>query len=364
MEKKKTIFKIRYYSVLCRFLLLVVLSFVFSRCQEESEEISPPLSEEVILANSSIAGYIRSIALSDGSSDNIVDHSSCTALVLPVRVVVNGQEIVITSADDFTTAEGILDEYEDDHDTLSVIFPVTVILTDHTHLVINSAEEFEDVAEECTEGGDDEDIECIDFEFPLSLSVYDSHNQVSRVITINNDEQLYAFFDTLEEGYFASFKFPVILIIAGGEEMTVRNNHQLEDIIEDHMDDCDEDDDNDHNDDDADDTGLIAALLAGEWKITRYFTGRDDTGLYEDFIITFRDDGSTLSSDGVSAITGDWETNGDDGTLILELELGGEAPFDRMPHSWNVLEFGSSFVQLKHINSEDASETTLVFERL
>lgn len=364
MKKKKTIFKIRYYSVLCLFLLFTVLLFIFSGCQEESEEITLPPSEKVIMANSAIADYIRSIVLNDGSSDNILDNASCTVLVFPVTVMVNGQEIQVSSAYDLATVEGILDESDNDHDTLSIIFPVTVTLPDHTELVINNAEEFEDIAEECTEGGHDDDIECVDFKYPLRLSVYDSQNQVSRVITINNDAELFNFFDTLEEGRFAGFTFPLTLIVTGGEEMTVVDNHHLEDFIEHHMDDCDEDDDNDHNDDDADDTGLIAALLGGDWKITHYFGATDETELFADFIVTFPDDSTTLSTDGVTSISGEWETNGDDGTLVLELELGEEPPFDTMPDTWNVLEFNSALIQLKSVNTEDGSETNMVLEKI
>ena len=364
MKKKKTIFKIRYYSFLCLFLLFTVLLFIFSGCQEESEEITLPPSDKVIRANSAIADYIRSIALNDGSPDNILDNASCTVLVFPVTVVVNGQEMQISSPDELKTVERLLDESENDHDTLIIIFPVTVTLPDHTELLINNAEEFEDISEQCTEGGHDDDIECVDFQYPLSVSVYDSQNQVSRVVTISNDAELFRLFDTLEEDHFAGFKFPVTVIVTGGEEITVSDNHHLEDIIEDHMDDCDEDDDNDHNDDDADDTGLVAALLSGDWEITRYFAGTDETELFADFTITFHDDNTTMSSDGVSSVEGEWETNGDDGTLVLELELGEEAPFDAMPDTWYVLEFNSSLIQLKNVNTEDGSEITMVLERI
>ena len=352
----------RYYSILCLFVLFTVLLCISSGCQEESEEITPPPSGQVITTSSPIAGYIRSIALNDGSSDNIVDKASCTALVFPVTAVVNGQEIIINSARDLITVERILDASETDHDTVSIIFPVAVILPDHTQRVINNAEELETIAEQCTEGGHDEDIECVDFKYPVTFSVYDSENQVSRVITINNDEELFLFFDALEEGHFAGFEFPATVIATGGQEINASDNHHLEDIIEDHRDDCDEDDDNDHNDDDADDSGLIAALVGGSWQITHYFAGTDETELFADFMITFHGDSTSLSTDGVSSVTGEWDTNGDDGTLELELQLGEQAPFDTMPDTWDVLEFNSSQIQLKHVNAEDGSETSMVLE--
>lgn len=67
MIKKKTIFKIKYYSVLCMLVLFTVLLFLFSGCQEESGEITLLPSEQAITTNSAIAGYIRSIGLNDGS---------------------------------------------------------------------------------------------------------------------------------------------------------------------------------------------------------------------------------------------------------------------------------------------------------
>ncbi len=359
MIKTKTIyFKIRYYSILCLFLL-----FIFSGCQEESEEITPPPSGKVIMPNSVLADLIQRIALKDGSSDNIIDNSSCTTLELPVTVVVNGQEIKIDSADDFKTVERILDEFENDNDTLSIIFPVTVTISDYTELIINNDEEWEDIIDQCTEGGHDDDIECVDFQYPLTFFVYDSDNQLSGVVTINDDQELYKFFDTLEEDDLVSFKFPVMVILSGGEEITINNNDQLEDLTENAIDDCDEDDDNDHNDDDADDTALIAVLLAGDWEITYFFDGTDETGAFADFMFTFHEDGTASATDGVSLVNGTWKSYGDDGLLELEFDFGEETPFNDIQEDWELIEFNDTTIKLKNVSEADGKVTTLIFEK-
>ncbi len=75
MSHTKTIvYKIRYYSILGLFLLFNLILFIFSSCQEETEQITPPLSGNVILPNSEVAHLIQRIALNDGYSDNIIDH--------------------------------------------------------------------------------------------------------------------------------------------------------------------------------------------------------------------------------------------------------------------------------------------------
>lgn len=348
---------------MCLFFLFSVLLFIFSSCQEESEYVTPPPTDKVILPNSAVAGYIQRIALNDGSSDNIVDHASCIALVLPVNVVVNGHEMQIDSADDFNTVERILDEFENDSDTLHIIYPFTVTLADYTEMIIGNAEDFEDVVEECIEGGHDEDIECVDFQYPLTFTVYDSQNQLSRVVTINDDQELFEFFDSLKETDLASFKFPVMVTLAGGEEITINSNDQLEDVIEDTMGDCDEDDDNDHNDDDADDTEFVAVILNGNWQITSFFEGTDQTDSFAGFVFTFHADGNTLATDGVSSIYGIWDTNGDYGFIEFELDLEAENPFDRISEDWQVVEFNSSRIKLQNVNETDQSVTTLVLEK-
>lgn len=74
------------------------------------------------------------------------------------------------------------------------------------------------------------------------------------------------------------------------------------------------------------------------------------------------DNDTTHTSDGFSSIDGEWEVNGDDGVLALELELGEEARFDSMPDTWEVLEYNSSLIKLKNVNSEDGSETTMILQ--
>ncbi|MEO5600934.1 MAG: hypothetical protein ABIR06_08410 [Cyclobacteriaceae bacterium] len=355
--------KIKYYSVLCLFFLFTVLLFIFSSCQKELDEITPPPSDKVIVPNSAVSNYIQHIALHDGSPDNILDNASCISLVLPLTVMVNEQEIKIESSDDFIEVENILDEFENDNDSLRIIFPVTVTLADHTERIINNSDELEDIGDECTEGGSDDDIECVDFQYPLTFTVYDSQNQLSSVTVINNDEELFTFFDTMEEGDLASFKFPVLVILGGGEEITIDNNDQLEAVIESSIDECDEDDDNDHDEDDADDTGFITALLNSNWQITYFFDGSDETGAFADFVFIFHEDGATLSTNGVSSIQGTWDTNGDNGSINIKLNLGEEAPLDAIMEDWEVVEFNSSLIKLQDVSEEDQTVTTLVFER-
>lgn len=363
MINSKTIYsKIRYFSILCLFFLFTLLGSVLSGCQEGLEEIIEPPSDTVIAANSVVSNLILRIALSDGSFDNILDNSSCTSLILPVTVTVNGQTIKIDSADDLKTVERILDEFENDDDTLRIIFPVKVTQADYTELIIRNEEELERTIELCKEDGFDEDIECVDFKYPLTFSVYDSKNQLSNVITINDDRELYRFFDTQEEGDLVGFKFPITVILFDGKEITINNNDQLKGVIENASDDCDEDDDSDHNDDDADDAALINALLASDWEITYFFNGTDKTKAFDDFVLKFFSDRTASATDGVSLVKGTWQSYGDEGFLELEFDFE-EAPFNDLQKDWELVEFTDSSIKLKNVSEKDGSVSTLFFKK-
>ena len=77
----------------------------------------------------------------------------------------------------------------------------------------------------------DDDIECIDFKYPISISIYNLNFQVIDVVTINSDRQLHHFIKNLERGVLASLNFPVTMVYADGSTIEVHNNQELERVM-------------------------------------------------------------------------------------------------------------------------------------
>ena len=349
-----------YYSV--PFLVTVLVLLILSSCQQESEEIVPFPPDKVIIPGSSVANLISRVALSDGSADNIIDNSSCVSLVLPVTVLANNQEIKITSPDDFKFVERIFDDSAIDDDTLTLFFPVTIIHADYTQSIIKNEAELEAIIDQCTENGDHDDIECIDFEYPLTLSVYDTDTQLSKTVTINKDEELYEFFDALKKSELVGFKFPITVVLPGNVKITIQNNIELEDVIESTIGKCDEDDDNDYNDDDIDDSALMAALVNGTWKIKSYVDVSDLTTKFTNYIFTFNVDGSAVANDATASVNGNWKTYGDNG-LELDLDFADDTLLDELNEDWEIVEFTPDIIKLKHVDNVDEAVRSLVFEK-
>ena len=120
-----------------------------------------------------------------------------------------GIQITIDSLEDLELIEEIFDEFDDDEDVLEILFPITITLADFTEVVIESKEALRELAADCREGGDDDDIECIDFVYPITLFTFDIDGQQAGSVTINSDMELRRFFKDREEGdnqYYAPFR--------------------------------------------------------------------------------------------------------------------------------------------------------------
>lgn len=353
------IFVIRSLGIIGIAALYSLILFLAS-CQKEAFEESKPPAEVVITNTSPVTQLIQRVTLNDGSSDNIIDHSSCASVTLPVTVVVNGQKITINSEEDFDLVENIIDDSEDD---VEIIFPVTVTLADHTTMTINSEDELEALTKDCKEGGQDDDIECVDFQYPFSISIYNSDNQVSDVVTIADDKDFYEFLDDLEDNDLVSINFPIVMVTFQGNEVEVNDNEELKETIQSVLGECDEDDDNNFHDDvDAEDSTFIAVLTEGEWMVAYFFDEVDKTAVLEEYTLMFNEDGSAVITNGIASAEGKWEiVDHDDGTLHLKLALESELLFNDIDinEEWEVIEFTNTRIALEMSSGDDVMKLTL-----
>ncbi len=154
-------------------LLLPLLLLLNGSCRKEEYVFVGTPPEQSLLVGSHVAKLIQRTVMNDGSNDNIIDGSSCFSINLPVTVVVNGTEVIVDGEEDYETIETIFDEDEEDADTLEIIFPITIILYDFSEISVMNADELQVFTDDCQgEGEDDEDIECINFQYPISVSIF------------------------------------------------------------------------------------------------------------------------------------------------------------------------------------------------
>lgn len=300
-------------------MLALMLTFFTFSCQDEIDVLEPgPNESETITATSIAATLMQRTSANDGSSDNIIDKFSCGEVQLPVTVSVNGLEITIDSEEDLEIVEEIFDEYENDEDLLEIFFPIVITLGDFTEITLNNQDELDALIDEC-EGEEDEDIECIDFKYPITFFTYDANNQQTGEVVIESDRQMHLFFKELGENDRVALQFPVTLVTYDGSEIVVDSNAEMIAAINEAKDMCDEDDDNDHNDDDFDKERLDNYLVECSWLVYEVKRANvDQTDQYRDVVFDFKEDGSVYAKfPGSGELEGTWETRvGDNGILI------------------------------------------------
>lgn len=313
-------------NVMKKLLLIPFFALLmFMSCQEEVVDVTEPAEAEALVASSTLTSLMTSTSVKDGSYDNIIDKANCLSVDLPVTVVVNGVEIIIDSEEDFAVIEAIFDEFDDDIDDLEIIFPIKIILSDYTEMTINNREELIELAKQCYgENEEDDDIECIDFQYPISFSVYNTNFQIIDVVTVENDRQLHRFIKRVKEGeVFASINFPVTMELSDGSTIVVNNNQELQDAIQAAKDGCNEDDNNDYGDDDFTKDRLDALLMTCPWVVHEFERNQDNLiELYREYVIQFKENNVVkVRKRNGDILTGTWTTRVTDRGALIKLEF-------------------------------------------
>ena len=353
------IMKTNVFNALRNFLFLPLFTLIlFTSCQNEITDITETNSEETFTAESVLAQSMLRTTTFDGSYDNIIDSANCISVNLPVTVIVNGITITIEDIEDYDVIEDIFDEFNDDDDNLEIVFPITIILSNYDNIVINNYDELHSFVEDCLgENEEDDDIECIDFHYPISVSIFNSNFDFIETIQIDDDEELYEFIEELEGGVFASINFPVNMILADGSTLEVNSNTELQAAIEAAEDSCDEDDDNDWNDDDSDCSEEQVEMYLKEctWNIVSY-NGDDNLVHYDlDFNPNY---GFTVSLNGNIMHDGTWTVAQDNNELYIEFETS----WEDLNGNWHVkdcdddrfkLELGDTYIVIEQECEDD-----------
>ena len=311
---------------LLKIVLLNVGFLLATACQKESNLLIQPSNNEILKANTNISSLALRTVTNDGSKDNIIDSANCLSVQLPVVVTVNGVSLTINSEADYLLIEDIFNEFDTDTDTLIIVFPIKIALSDFTIITVNNSNELNDLAEKCNiENEIDDDIECLDFVYPITFSIYNSSSQLSQTLVVQTDEQFYKLLEDIEDYYIVQINFPISVILYDGSSQAIATIGDLETAIETADGMCDEDDDFNYNDDDCSPCTLEQAndlILKCHWLV-HYLevNDADKTEQYSDLEFTFLNTGVINILRNGSVFYGTWQLASSDGAIKLNLNI-------------------------------------------
>jgi len=356
IKAKQQIKKLNLMKTLKPVVLALLFSVVFfTSCRTEDDLSIDPPAEQTIVANSAIANLLNRTSQNDGSFDNIIDNASCFNVQLPVTVIANGTEVTVDSMNDYQTIEDIFDADNNDTDTLDIMFPITVVFSDYTTSVVSNYPELLALIAQCPEeNSDDDDIECIDFQYPITASIFNKNNEQIDTIVINNDNDMYDFIDDLDDYAAVTINFPITVILADGSTMTINNITELQSAIEDAEDTCDEDDDNDYNDDDCDNctTSDLEAIFANctNWMVDALELNDNDLeDQYSGYVFNFESNGTITVTENGNTTTGTWSATGSGNNIDFIIDIPSLPDFNG---TWNL-----------HEIEQESGETEIEFEK-
>ena len=177
-----------------RFIILICFVSVLLSCRQET--IISDEKEAVITQESEIAALIERVSLNDGSTDNIIDSANCFTIEFPYSVIINGDIVDIQNEDDYDDVEDILQESITNE--IVINFPITIRNANQTTTIIATQTEFDALSGMCNgENVEDDDIECLDFVYPITFSIFNKVTEQISTITVQNDSQMYKVIEML-----------------------------------------------------------------------------------------------------------------------------------------------------------------------
>ena len=164
-------------------VLLCIVLLVTITCQKEEREFIDESQDNTIPKDSKLANLMQKIVTHDGSYDDLIDGGHCYSINLPYTILFNGKEKTISKLSDYA------DIYASD--MIEIQYPVVVTKHDYIEKSINNKTQLEILAALCS--NDDDDIECIDFNYPFKLSTFNTSTNVFKTIDAIHDAQLFEF---------------------------------------------------------------------------------------------------------------------------------------------------------------------------
>ena len=224
--------KILSYNLLLAFgLIISILS-----CQNEPIQTVDAAPDNVLATDAPLVGMIRSATSNNGGDDNSLDGSDCFSISFPVTILVAGSPMVIEDIDALMSLSDFLDSMPED--SVELVYPITIVFSDYTEVVVDSEEQLEAYMDACFDGDysdDDYSYSCVNFVYPLSLSTFDANGEFVDTFEVASESDLYDLFDEYYMSddflYYVALNYPVTLVDMDGYTTTVFSDEELEAVF-------------------------------------------------------------------------------------------------------------------------------------
>lgn len=330
----------------------------FTSCQSEIDNVEGQ-NPNTNTANSTTAKNLKRTSMYDGSFDDFIDGTSCSSIVLPAVVKVNGVQVSLLSQLDYQQVISILGQFNNDQDSVVLQFPLKIKKSDYTEVTVNSQTEYNSILNACTsaESSGQDAISSININFPITILTYNLSLEQTGSIVITSKQQLYGYMSNISSTELFSVNYPMALTLIDHTQTTVSSDTELQAAInaslktEATMEEAVQNS-----------KKLETILVNGMFKVQSFVNAGVDTATnYKDFTIDFANDMSikvvnTLTTAATGTYVVSSELN-----VFLNLNFTGNASFVLLNNTWKVTSFSASSISLQ---STTNAAVTLVLKQI
>jgi hypothetical protein len=327
---------------------LMLMSFItFTSCQDEldNEQGENPNTNT---ADSATANNLKRTAMYDGSFDDFIDGVSCSSVLLPVTATVNGQQVTIVNQSDFQLVLNILGQFNNDNDTVTLQFPLTVRLSNYTEVIVANQTEYNAIIDACeqAESAGQDAISCLDIDFPITLLTYSLNLDQTGSVVIQSEEQLYTFMNNLGNDELFAVSYPISAELNGSGTVVITSDSELQSRINDCIgqEAIEEEAEENAND-------LEGILVDGLFQVESFVTqGVDTANLYAEYTIDFANDLTVTAENTVNTtvndVQGTYEVYSET-EVFFNLTFSGNATFELLNNTWEVTSYSNTSISLQ-----------------
>jgi hypothetical protein len=332
-----------------KYLLIAVFFFLLS-CQSEIEE-QDNYTQGTVTNVSPLTTYLQRVAMVKTVQDNIIDKSTYCTIKLPYTVTVNYTKIAINTAADYQKVADNINANANDNDIVKIDFPVTMVYYNYYEKLIPDEADFNSLIDYWNLYPDLlSKINGLNINYPITINVYNSTNQIASSVSIISDQAFFYFIKNLNDSQYISLKYPISITDYNYQTKSITNNFDFENAIKYAIDYCPENN--------IVSLDFTETITKGSWTIPYFFDDSEKTSSYSGYSFAFKSDKSVVASKGAITENGQWESKIQNGVRKLKITFSSEL-LSKLNTNWELFEFNNSQIRLRDVSN---STNYLYFE--
>lgn len=338
--------------------LVLMAMFSLASCQSEvdNEEGQNPNTNT---ANSTTANNLKRTSMYDGSSDDFLDGTSCSSIILPASAKVNGIQVTLFSQLDYQQVISILGQYNNDQDAVTLQFPLKVKLSNYTEVNVSNQTEYNAIVNACSsaQSSGQNAISSVNISFPITILTYNLSAQQTGSVVITSEQELYTYMTNVSSTELFSVNYPISVSTSDGSQTTISSDTELQATITAAL-------KTEATKDEAAQNSkkLETILVNGKFKVDSFVSsGVNSASTYKDFTVDFANDWSVKAVNTFNTTVNGTYMVSSQVAVLLKLNFSSNAAFSLLNKDWNVTSFNATTISLQ---SSTNAATTLVLKQI